>query len=433
MTEITIEQARYGNPGSGGFRFLGRSPGFLDDWLPLAEQLCNGFGERPGDIACPGCVFARPLGPRHVAVIQAADLGRDDANRPGAIGFRLLVLIRQAYEELTGDPFHIAEQYPPFWQEEGELPTLKWTAGPVPPRTVREVEKVLQSTDSATLLGGVQALIDAGRLVFERREPDTRLLRRLWTLLPTSTRCNLWPASYAFGNALGFDVLVVPRADPAQYESYLREEQAGDYPEGRYELNLQIAAESGDQAALDALFARRSSKETLRLAVIILAVVAVIAVLMNWGNPPSRSTLPGPGKTSPNAPADPGNPPLAGPFPPLTAETQSQLAQDLHRLVARLGAGPIDAKAGVDQLLLVLHGRLGKSDLAGSTGRAEVVDRLHREGKLDHPEKHLRTLLWQYQVPGHDDLRLNVVELVERLEKHLVETPRRVLKTDAKS
>jgi hypothetical protein len=58
----------------------------------------------------------------------------------------------------------------------------------------------------------------------------------------------------------------------------LGEEQVRDYPEGRYEYNLQHAAEMGDQAELDRLFARRSSRETLRLALVIFALVFLLIV-----------------------------------------------------------------------------------------------------------------------------------------------------------
>src|SRR6266566_1442206 len=102
MPDIPIEQAIYGSQGPGGYRFLARSPGFLDDWLPEAERLCTGFGERPAGASCRGCVFARPFGPGHVAVVQVADQGRDDAGRPGALGFRLLILPRPLYEDLGG-------------------------------------------------------------------------------------------------------------------------------------------------------------------------------------------------------------------------------------------------------------------------------------------------------------------------------------------
>ncbi len=115
-----IEQAIYGCQDAGGYRFLGRSAGFSDEWLPEAERLCTGFGERPAGVSCPSCVFATPLGTGHVAVVQVADQGADDAGRPGALGFRLLVLPRALYGDLGGDPFRIAEEFPPSWEARGE-------------------------------------------------------------------------------------------------------------------------------------------------------------------------------------------------------------------------------------------------------------------------------------------------------------------------
>jgi hypothetical protein len=134
------------------------------------------------------------------------------------------------------------------------------------------------------LLGATQVLVDGGRLVFERPRPDTELLRNLWTLLPTSTRIDLWPASFAFDNRLGFHAVAVPHVAEGQYDWYVTEEQAGDYPQGRYELNLQIAAEAGDQAELDALFARRSRAETWRLGFLILTLSLILLFVMNWLN-----------------------------------------------------------------------------------------------------------------------------------------------------
>src|SRR5207253_190209 len=119
-------------------------------------------------------------------------------------------------------------------------------------------------------LGGAQVLVDGGRLVFEREAGDLGLLAALWTLLPDSTRCKLWPASFAFSNRLEFDVLAVPGFDPAEYEGYTNEEQAADYPPGSYELALQLAAEAGDQYELDRVFARRNSGEVLRRALALL-------------------------------------------------------------------------------------------------------------------------------------------------------------------
>src|SRR5262245_32283533 len=111
MPDITLEQAVYGSQAGRGYCFLARSSGFLDDWLAEAERLCTGFGERPPGVACPACVFARPFGRRHIAIVQAADQGRDDAGRPGALAFHLLLLLRTDYEALGGDPFALADRY----------------------------------------------------------------------------------------------------------------------------------------------------------------------------------------------------------------------------------------------------------------------------------------------------------------------------------
>jgi hypothetical protein len=268
MPDPTIEQA-LADARPGGVTVTARSPGFADDWVPEVERLCAGFGT-PAEPLAAAAVFAQPLGRAHVAVVQAV------APHPPAVRCHVLVLPVALYRGV-GDPFLLAEQFPAPWDARVALPTLAWL-DEAPPRTVDKVRRVLQEDDSATLLGAAQALVDGGRVVFERPFPAPDLLRRLWALLPDSTRAELWPASYAFGNALGFHALVVPRADPAAFPGYLTEAQAGDYPEGRYELGVQTAAEAGDQSALDALFARRSGRQTLRLAVVLLLVMMGLAI-----------------------------------------------------------------------------------------------------------------------------------------------------------
>jgi hypothetical protein len=321
MTDIPIEHALYGSQGPGGYQFLARSRGFPDDWLPEAERLCTAFGDRPAGVRCPGCVFARPFGRDHVAIVQAADQGRDDTGRPGALGFYLLVLPRPAYAALGGDPFAIADRFPPLWSARGELAPLAWTTGPLPPRTVDQVRRVLQRTGgdslvpdadlprggSQVLLGGCQALVDGARIVFERPEPDPDLLRGLWTLLPTLTRAERWPATFAFGNALHFDVLVVPQARPEDFPGYKTEREAADYPEGRYELAVQTAAESGNQHDLDALFARRSPMDTFRLVIILLIVLIAMTVFFKFvPNFGGVAPAPTPAATGPRGHAAPG-------------------------------------------------------------------------------------------------------------------------------
>jgi hypothetical protein len=295
MPDIIIEQALFHREANAAPALRARSPGLLPEWQPELHNILTDFGERPVGIACPSAVFAQPLGPQHVVVVQAAD-------QPGPLlGFHALVLPRSAY---AGDPFALAERFPPPWQHAAaELPTLTLAAEPPPRRTVAEVQAVLkrvkasalrededpnnverteENSESPALLGGVQVLVDGGRLVFERPAPDPELVRGLWLLLPTTTRARLWPATFAFSNALGFDALVVPRRGGDDYSGYTSEEQAADYPAGRYEMSLQAAAEAGDQDTLDELFSRRSSADTLRLALLLVVVLSAVVLLSRW-------------------------------------------------------------------------------------------------------------------------------------------------------
>lgn len=300
MREFAIEQALYHRPENGSPYRLAQSSGFQEEWNAAIEALILGFGDRPRGAACPPAVFARPLGRQRVAVVHVAD------QEAGALGFYFLILPQAAYTKYLGDPFAVAERLPPDWRARGTLATLTWPEQSLPPRTIAHVQSVLkrikasalrededpetvertvENAESPALLGGVQILVDGGRVVFERPAPDTPLLRGLWTLLPSSTRCTLWPASFAFSNALGFDALITPNASGAQYKGYYHEEQASEYPPGRYELALQTAAETGDQAELNSLLSRRSTHETFKMALTLLILVALMTLAFRFFEP----------------------------------------------------------------------------------------------------------------------------------------------------
>jgi hypothetical protein len=311
MAPIKIEQALYHRAGSEAPRLLAHSNGFLDEWRPEAEWLIIGFGDPPAGVPCPAAVYAQPLGKQQVAVVQVVEQASGETPHGPTLAFHLLVIPRGAYARFLGDPFAVAKRLPAPWDARGSLPTQALPDEPLPARTIQEVQQVLQRTkgaalpedadpesdenqeytihnaESPALLGGVQVLVDGGRVVFERPRPDTELMHGLWTLLPTSTRCHLWPASFAFGNALGFDALITPRARGEAFHGYTTEEQAAEYPEGRYERSLQIAAEAGDQRELDALFARRSVNETIRLGVALLVVFSVLVLAVQLTGPRS--------------------------------------------------------------------------------------------------------------------------------------------------
>jgi hypothetical protein len=302
MTDIPIEQALFHRLDQDKPTLQARSPGFPDDWLAEAENLILGFGDRPRGVACPQAVFAHPFVIDRVAIVHVADQNKPEAGGRFLGGFHFHVLPRVAYERFLGDPFVVAKLLPPAWQARGTLPATSLPAAPLPPRTVGEIQQVLQrlkahalpedqepnenpptrtadNSESPALLGGVQILVDGGHVVFERPGADSGLIPALWTLLPTRSRCQLWPASFAFGNALGFDALVVPEIQGDDYEGYTPEEQAEIYPQGRYELDLQIAVEAGDQRALDSLLNRRTWAESWRLGVTIVVLFVLMALL----------------------------------------------------------------------------------------------------------------------------------------------------------
>jgi hypothetical protein len=274
MPELTIEQA-IAEAIPTGVTVVARSPGFDAEWEPELIRLCAAFGQPPaGEFLAPS-VFSKPLARGTVAVVQVAAEGH-----PTVLRFRCLAVPTEVYASV-GDPFLIAERFPPQWGERVALSTLAWV-DEVPHRTVDQIRRVLQEDDSATLLGAAQALVDGGRVVFERPFPATDLLRRLWMLLPDCTRAEAWAASYAFGPSLDLHAIVVPKADPAAFPGYLTESQAGDYPEGHYELNLQIASDTGDQSALNRLLNRRSSRQTVWLAVTLLIAAMGLAALAKF-------------------------------------------------------------------------------------------------------------------------------------------------------
>ena len=304
MSTIAVQQALYHRQGDESPRLQARSAEFADDWLAEAERIVVGFGNRAGGLASSVAVFALPLTAKHVAIVRAAH----SAN--SGLAFHFLVLERGGYERHAGDPFAVVRRLPATFEAHADMPVLSWPAEPLPPRTVGDVQTVLrrvkasalrededpesptfertvENSESPALLGGVQVLVDGGKLVFNRPKPDLALVESLWTLLPYSTRGKLWPASFAFSNDLGFDVVVLPHVNEADFEGYTTEEQAEVYPQGSYELALQTAAESGNQRDLEAVFGRRNSSEVLRMALWLMAGMLLLVIGSRWFMPTS--------------------------------------------------------------------------------------------------------------------------------------------------
>jgi hypothetical protein len=312
MAGFPIEQAVYHRAAGEAPRLRARSPGFADAWLPSVEALLEDFGPRPAGVACPLAVFAQPLEEDYVAIVQVGD---QPGEGPPSLVFHVLVVPSAPYRDFLGNPFAIADRFLPPWSALGTLPAGTLPEQPLPRRTIADVRKVLKrikagalqegqdpesteltvdNAESPALLGGVQVLVDGGKLVFVRPAPDPGLVRGLWTLLPDAARRDLWPATFAFSNALDFDVLVVPHRGIDDFSAYTTEEQAADYPAGQYELSLQTAVESGegDQRALDHLFTRCSSRETLRLALLMTVCLSIVVLFMNVLQPEAPPARP---------------------------------------------------------------------------------------------------------------------------------------------
>jgi hypothetical protein len=255
-----------------GTRVIACTYGFDE---PEAERIAVLFGSRPPGIACPLAHFACPFGEHRAAVVSVAD--RPD----GSLGFRFLVLDRDLYRHL-GDPFAIADRFPVDWSAKGPLPMLEWPNEPLPPRHVEHLQQTLKSGDASLMLGGTQVLVDGGQVTVKRDGPDEGLIRGIWQLLPSRTRSELWPASFAFSEELGFDAVCLPELprDPSRVRH--TEDGLRDYPQSRYELHLQIAIEAGDQRELDRLLARRTSDDTIRLGLTIIALALALAVVAKF-------------------------------------------------------------------------------------------------------------------------------------------------------
>ena len=192
------------------------------------------------------------------------------------------MLSRDLYRHL-GDPFAISDRFPVNWLASGTLPELAWPLERLPERTVEQLDAVLRDGEGPLLLGGAQAVVDGNRVLLKRDAPDESLVRGLWQLLPDRTRAERWPASFAFSDELGFHLAALPApTTPTAGPKPLSEEAVKDYPPSNYELNLQIAVESRDRAALRRLLARRTADDTIRIGLYMVAFAIVVAILFRF-------------------------------------------------------------------------------------------------------------------------------------------------------
>ena len=116
-----------------------------------------------------------------------------------------------------------------------------------------------------------------------------------FTLRTVAGDLRLWQ-SLCLSRRRGAHPRCLPNGPP-----WVQEEEAGDYPDGRYELNLQIAVEAGNQGELDKLLARKTRWHMIQMAAILLVALVLMTlvvplVMHKYGleaNAPPANTAPG--------------------------------------------------------------------------------------------------------------------------------------------
>lgn len=269
MADLLIEHVLYRQSTADNLTAVAHSAGITEEIQQQLSKICSAFADPPSEWTDTPALLVCPVRKKNVAILQAL---------PGQ--FYFLVLPLSVYREQGGDPFQLIEQLPAQWELQGELEPRGWKdAEPSPLRKVEDIQTILKGPDGPSLLGAAQALLDGAPLVLERSKPETELLHHLWQLLPVSSRTELGFATFICAPGLPLNVVVTPLIEENAYAEHWREAQIGDYPEGRYELQLQVAVESADQDGMNRLFMRRSPKETIRLGIVILILALLLPVI----------------------------------------------------------------------------------------------------------------------------------------------------------
>jgi hypothetical protein len=224
---------------------VAKSNGFLESWDPPIRQAI--------DASSGDGLFVVFVAKSHVAI----------GTLEGSQCYCRVV--RKATYALYPDPFAIAAALPPKWDRRAFHDDPAWPIATVPRRGVFELQTLLKEKESPLLLGACQALVDGSRIAFDVAETPPDVIADVWKLLPAGIQKRV-PFSTNAKPSPMFEVVRCAAGElPAT--GFLSTEQVLDYPESRYEHELQYAIESGNQPLLDRLFARRTSKEVLALLV----------------------------------------------------------------------------------------------------------------------------------------------------------------------
>ncbi|QVL34669.1 hypothetical protein KIH39_12400 [Telmatocola sphagniphila] len=175
------------------------------------------------------------------------------------------------------DPFFWMREYKIFSVSPSELLIVELPQF-LPVRKVEDVRNRFKNGDGPFLLGASQALVDGSRIVIPREKPDREILENLWSFLPYSARSLSYVSFSKSETNHSVHVRVLPLTEAANSPGFLTEDQCRDYPPSQFEQQLQYALDYSDQKLFDRLMCRRSSRETLKMAWLMLIVALVVMV-----------------------------------------------------------------------------------------------------------------------------------------------------------
>jgi hypothetical protein len=259
-------------------RFVAPMSMELPHWEELARKIISDFSQAPTGFGEFYALMSLPFGLRHWAVVQV------ESRCEGTLGFRFLILSKSDW--LKGvDPFSMNGAYPPNWESRGHSESIQYELSFIPPN-VEQAAIWLKEHDLATMLGGLQGVLDGAKLWHEATPTSTAYVRALWNLLPYRSRHDFNFSTLVFQpmHDLKYQALPKESFPPTWPPGVLSLQQTGDYPLGRYEQALQLAIEERNASEFEMLLRRRTSRDTLRLAVglLIAMMVGLIVVrLMN--------------------------------------------------------------------------------------------------------------------------------------------------------
>jgi hypothetical protein len=187
---------------------LARSTGCRPEWVDALRLAAQRFGETPTGIAEQEGLFALRLPRRPWMIVGVFPQGCDDRGRPGALAFHAVFVGHWSYRWVGGNPFVFATVLRGDWSasEERTLwPSSRLTL------TGQRAERVQAGIEDGIIDEIVAALTRGQRVVIPSAEPITTLAHAVWIRLPGRIRRRTSLATWAFGNANGFDLVAVPR------------------------------------------------------------------------------------------------------------------------------------------------------------------------------------------------------------------------------